>query len=130
MRCTMGGAMDKAKILVMDDEAMFGEFVRDAATALGYDVLVVTEPGKFFEAFSSFKPDSVVLDMVMPEYDGTDITRWLVTEKFAGKLIMVTGYNPQYSKIAKALGELGGLHKVVRLGKPIRLEELRRVLTD
>ncbi len=122
--------MDKTKILVMDDEAMFGEFVREVATGLGYDVLVLSEPDKFFAAFKSFQPDSIILDMVMPEYDGTDITRWLVTEKFAGKLIMVTGYNPQYSKIAKALGEVGGLHKVVRLGKPVRLEELRRVLTD
>lgn len=121
--------MDKAKILVMDDEAMFGEFVRDAATALGHDVLVLTEPGEFFSAFKNFQPDFIILDMVMPEHDGTEITRWLVAEEFTGNLIMVTGYNPQYSKIAKALGELGGLHKVVRLGKPVRLEELRRVLS-
>jgi DNA-binding response OmpR family regulator len=125
----MGEKLDKQKLLVMDDEALLGEFVDDVATTLGYDVQVLTEPGKFFEVFRSFQPDSVILDMVMPDYDGTEITRWLVAEKFAGNLIIVTGYNPQYSKIAKALGELGGLHKVVRLGKPVRLEELRRVLT-
>ncbi|MEQ1889404.1 MAG: response regulator [Alphaproteobacteria bacterium] len=122
--------MDRPKLLVMDDEAMFGAFVEEVAQGLGHDVLVLTEPGKFFEAFNSFQPATIVLDMVMPEFDGTEITRWLVEEKFAGKLIMVTGYNPQYSKIAKLLGELGGLHKVVRIGKPVRLEELRRVLMD
>ena len=122
--------MDRPKLLVMDDEAMFGAFVEEVAQGLAYDVLVLTEPGKFFEAFKSFQPATIVLDMVMPEFDGTEITRWLVEEKFAGKLIMVTGYNPQYSKIAKLLGELGGLHKVVRIGKPVRLEELRRVLMD
>jgi len=118
------------KLLVMDDEAMFGEFVEDAARQLGYEVMVLTESGKFLAAFGSFRPDVIILDMVMPGIDGTEITRLLATEKFAGKLIIVTGYNPQYSKIAKALGEVGGLHNVERLGKPVRLEELRRALSD
>lgn len=120
--------MDKPKLLVVDDEATFGNFVEDVASALGYEVMALTESGKFTDAFSAFRPDTVILDMVMPEFDGMEITRWLVNEKFAGKLIIVTGYNPQYSKIAKTLGELGGLHNVVRLSKPVRLEELRSVL--
>ncbi|MFZ5835775.1 MAG: response regulator [Pseudomonadota bacterium] len=120
--------MKNLKLLVMDDEAMFGEFVEEVALELGYNVRALTEPAAFFETFRDFQPGTVVLDMVMPEFDGTEITRWLVGEKFTGKLIMVTGYNPQYSKIAKAIGELGGLHQVMRLGKPVRLEELHRAL--
>ncbi len=120
--------MAKPKLLVMDDEAMFGDFVEDVATGLGYEVLALSEPGKFIDTFNIFRPDTIILDMVMPVFDGAEITRWLATEKFAGKLIIVTGYNPQYSKIAKALGELGGLLSVVRLSKPVRLEELRAVL--
>jgi len=120
--------MAKPKLLVMDDEAMFGDFVEDVATGLGYEVLALSEPGKFIDTFNAFRPDTIILDMVMPVFDGAEITRWLAAEKFAGKLIIVTGYNPQYSKIAKALGELGGLLSVVRLSKPVRLEELRAVL--
>ncbi|MSP43304.1 MAG: hypothetical protein EXR08_08065 [Alphaproteobacteria bacterium] len=66
--------------------------------------------------------------MVMPDLGGTEITRWLAEQKFSGKRIIVTGYNPQYSKIPKVLGEIGGLHSVLRIGKPVRLEELRKVL--
>lgn len=120
--------MRKPKLLVMDDEAMFGEFAAEVALELGYDVLALTEPAKFAEGYGSFRPDTIILDMIMPNFDGTKITRWLAEQGFAGKLIIVTGYNPQYSKIAKALGELGGLHNVVRLSKPVRLEELRSVL--
>lgn len=120
--------MRKPKLLVMDDEAMFGEFAAEVALELGYDVLALTEPAKFAEDYGSFRPDTIILDMIMPNFDGTEITRWLAVQGFAGKLIIVTGYNPQYSKIAKALGELGGLHNVVRLSKPVRLEELRSVL--
>lgn len=120
--------MGKPKLLVMDDEALFCDFVEDAASGMGYEVMALSEAGKFTDVFNSFRPDTVILDMVMPDFDGTEITRWLVMEKFSGKLIIVTGYNPQYSKIAKTLGELGGLHNVVRISKPVRLEELRSVL--
>lgn len=120
--------MGKPKLLVMDDEAMFGEFVEEVGVDLGYDVRVLTETREFITVFKEVNPDVIILDMVMPEFDGTEITRWLAAEKFAGKLVMVTGYNPQYSKIAKALGELGGLNKAERLSKPVRLEELRRIL--
>jgi DNA-binding response OmpR family regulator len=120
--------MNKPKLLVVDDEAMFCDFVEDVAMGLGYEVRSLSDPGKFSETFSSFQPDTIILDMVMPEFDGTEITRWLVEKKFSGKLIIVTGYNPQYSKIAKTLGKLGGLHDVLRIGKPVQLEELRNVL--
>lgn len=120
--------MNKPKLLVIDDEPMFCDFVEDVATGLGYQVQALSVSGKFAETFISFEPDVIILDMVMPEFDGTEITRWLVGNKFSGKLIIVTGYNPQYSKIAKTMGELGGIHDVVRLSKPVRLEELRNVL--
>jgi DNA-binding response OmpR family regulator len=126
----IGGKMAKPKLLVMDDEAMFGDFVESVATELGYEVQTLSQSGAFAGAYDAFQPDTIILDMVMPGMDGTEITRWLAEQKFAGKLIIVTGYNPQYSKIAKALGEIGGLHSVLRIGKPVRLEELRRVLRN
>lgn len=122
--------MVRPKLLVMDDEAMFCEFVEEVALDLGCEVRLLTNSGKFTEAFKEFMPDIIILDMVMPEFDGTEITRWLASEKYTGKLVMVSGYNPQFSKIAKLLGELGGLNKVERLSKPVRLEELRRILKD
>lgn len=120
--------MARPKLLVMDDEALFCDFVEDAASQAGYEVQTLSEPARFADAYTAFQPDTIILDMVMPEPDGTEITRWLADQKFAGKLIIVTGYNPQYSKIAGTLGELGGLPSVVRISKPIRLEELLKVL--
>lgn len=120
--------MSAGRLLVMDDEPRFGAFVEEVARDLSYDVRVLCNPTEFKDVYAEFVPDTIVLDMVMPEFDGTEITRWLSTQKFAGKLLIVTGYNPQYSKIAKTLGELGGLTHVERLSKPLRLEELRRAL--
>lgn len=120
--------MTRPKLLILDDEEMFCSFVAEAAEELGYEARVLTRPAEFTGTFREFQPQAVILDMVMPELDGTEITRLLTEWKFSGKLFIVTGYNQQYSKIAKALGELGGLSNVERLSKPLRLEELRRAL--
>ncbi|MFZ5915281.1 MAG: response regulator [Pseudomonadota bacterium] len=120
--------MPRPRLLIIDDEEMFCAFVAEVAEEMGYEVRVLTTSGEFIATFNAFQPQAVFLDMVMPELDGTEITRLLAERKFCGKLFIVTGYNQQYSKIAKALGELGGLSDVERLSKPLRLEELRRVL--
>lgn len=120
--------MPGPKLLIMDDEEMFCAFVAEAAEEMGYDVRILTKPNEFTETFNQFQPQVIFLDMVMPELDGTELTRLIAERKFSGKLFIVTGYNQQYSKIAKALGELGGLSNVERLSKPLRLEELRRAL--
>lgn len=39
--------MAKPKLLVMDDEAMFGDFVESVATELGYEVQTLSESGQF-----------------------------------------------------------------------------------
>lgn len=120
--------MPRPRLLIIDDEEMFCAFVAEVAEEMGYEVRILTKPREFIETFNAFQPQAVFLDMVMPDLDGTEITRLLAERKFRGKLFIVTGYNQQYSKIAKALGELGGLSDVERLSKPLRLEELRRVL--
>lgn len=122
--------MSAEKLIVMDDEPRFGTFVEEVATDLGFEVRVLSQPRDFVDVFEQFQPTTIVLDMVMPELDGTEITRWLSEQKYGGKLLIVTGYNPLYSKIAKTLGELGGLARVKRLSKPLRLDELRRALRE
>jgi len=42
----------------------------------------------------------------------------------------LTGYNPDYAKDARLLAEFKGLRSVITLIKPIRLDKLRKVLSD
>lgn len=116
--------MAKPKLLVMDDEVMFGDFVESVATELGYEVQTLSESGQFSSVYGAFQLDTVILDMVMPDLEGTEITRWLAEQKFSGKLIIVTGYNPQYSKIAKVLGEIVDIES----GEHVDIAEFRSEL--
>jgi DNA-binding response OmpR family regulator len=120
--------MTEKRLLVVDDEPEFGEFVRKVAVDLGYEVQVTTSGRAFQRAYDVFKPTTIVLDMVMPELDGNELVLWLMQQQYSSDLIIITGYSPDYAKDAKRLAEFKGLRSVTTLTKPIRLAKLRAVL--
>ncbi len=63
--------MTGMRLLVVDDEPHFGEFVREIAEDLGYEVRVTTRGNDFTLLNEAFNPTLVLLDIVMPEIDGT-----------------------------------------------------------
>lgn len=122
--------MTVKRLLVIDDEPEFGEFVRKVAVDQGYEVEVTTQGRAFQEAYRRHQPTTVVLDMVMPEMDGNELVLWLMQQGYAADLIIITGYSPDYAADAKRLAEFKGLRSVTTLTKPIRLAELRTVLAS
>ena len=121
------GMQDK-RLLICDDEPAFGRFVKNVAEDLGYAVRVTTEGRAFIEAYGSFKPTTIVLDMIMPGMDGNEIVLWLAQQKSTARLIIITGYTPDYAAHAKVLAEYKGLRPVITLSKPIDVSELRAAL--
>lgn len=117
-------------VLVVDDNADFAEFVKSAAEMLSFRALALTDSSRFQEMFETVSPDILVLDMVMPGIEGTEIVDWLAERKAPVKVIIVSGYNPLYSKIARTLAEAKGLGAVMTLKKPVRLAEMLAALGD
>ena len=120
--------MSEKRLLVVDDEPEFCELVRKVATDLGYEVLVATNGRTFQDAYLALQPTMIVMDMVMPEMDGNELVLWLVEQRYAADLIIITGYNPDYAKDVRLLAEFKGLRSVATLTKPIRIARLREAL--
>ena len=89
---------------------------------------MTTDGRAFIEAYKSFKPTTIILDMIMPGMDGNEIVLWLAQQKCTARLIIITGYTPDYAAHAKVLAEYKGLRPVTTLYKPIEVSELRAVL--
>jgi CheY-like chemotaxis protein len=121
--------MPKKRLLICDDEAAFGRFVRNVAEDLGYTVQLTTDGVAFINSYDEFKPTTIILDMIMPGMDGNELILWLAKQGCQAQLIIITGYTPDYATHAKVLAEYKGLGPVQTLKKPIDLAELRAVLT-
>jgi DNA-binding response OmpR family regulator len=120
--------MNERRLLVVDDEPDFAEFVSSTATDLGYQAKVCTRSSDFRRLYAEFAPTHIVLDVVMPDVDGIEIMQWLADQGATAKVIVTTGYNPQYAKMAGLVGTDRGLQLVDTLTNPVRLADLRNAL--
>ena len=120
--------MSEKRLLIVDDEPEFGELVRKVAVSLGYEARVTTSGRTFQDAYHEMNPTMIVMDMVMPEMDGNELVLWLMEQRYAAHLIIITGYSPDYARDARALAEFNGLRSVQTLTKPIGLARLREAL--
>jgi CheY-like chemotaxis protein len=119
---------DDQRLLICDDEPAFGRFVKTVAEDLGYAVRVTTDGSAFMETYNSFQPTTIILDMIMPGMDGNELVLWLAQQKSTARLIIITGYTPDYAAHAKVLAEYKGLRPVTTLHKPVEINTLRSVL--
>jgi two-component system, OmpR family, response regulator VicR len=63
----------KKKILVVDDEADIANLVKLILEPVGFEVEAVNDPKAAFDTAKRFKPDAVLLDLLMPGIDGWEI---------------------------------------------------------
>jgi CheY-like chemotaxis protein len=117
------------RLLIVDDEPRFASFVGKVAAPLGYDVEITTNGRDFQKAYQKNKPDTIVIDMVMPEIDGNELILWLVKQECNASIIIITGFSPDYAVNARILAEFKGLRSVQTLSKPVSVARLRKILT-
>jgi DNA-binding NarL/FixJ family response regulator len=79
------------KILLVDDHALFLQSLRGLLTANGYEVVGTASNG--LEALKQarlLRPDLILMDIEMPEYDGLAATRLIHAEMPQVKIVMLT----------------------------------------
>ena len=119
------------RLIVIDDDRAFGEFVNKVAAATGYAVTVADSIGEFRRALGENPPAVIVMDLQMPEVDGFELLRELSEKQSKAKLIMVSGVaDPRTLETARRFGRELGLAMAGVMAKPIRAADLKAMLTD
>jgi DNA-binding response OmpR family regulator len=72
--------IDNAKVLVIDDEPEITEIVQTFLSEAGYQVLVENASKNAVEKAHRFKPDVILLDIMMPGVDGYNICQELKSD--------------------------------------------------
>ena len=116
------------RVLILDDEPDFAAFAEAALAKVGHELCVITDSAKVPSAIEAFKPTVFVLDIVMPGLDGIEIVDWLSTTEFEGRVVLVSGYDPNYMEITSKLATVKGLVLADTLRKPVSPEALRNAV--
>lgn len=68
--------MEKKRILIIDDEVDFTELVKMSLENSGlYEVRIENDSRLALTAAREFRPDLILLDIIMPHMDGTEVAR-------------------------------------------------------
>ncbi len=66
-----------ARVLVVDDERHIARFLEFVLKKAGYEVCVASDGEEALAQVEQFKPDAVLLDLVMPKLSGLDVLQYL-----------------------------------------------------
>jgi two-component system alkaline phosphatase synthesis response regulator PhoP len=115
--------LQNVKILIVDDDKNFREILRLNLQKAGFvNIQEATNGNEALELLSTFKPDLVILDVIMPDKDGIDVALEIKSkDEFKNtKFIFLTNYGEDILKeagketdkrIAQELGALDFFRK-------------------
>jgi DNA-binding response OmpR family regulator len=83
----------RARILIADDEANVREVLRHFLTREGYLVSAVEDGRGVLDTVSTFQPDAIVVDMVMPGLTGADVLTALRRAGVTVPVILISAYD-------------------------------------
>ena len=106
------------KILIADDDENISEVIRMYLENYGYNTKVCHDGKSTEEVYISYKPDLVLLDIMMPHIDGVDVLKW-IRKNNNTPVIMLTAKGETFDKVLAL--ELGADDYIV---KPFEPKEL------
>jgi CheY-like chemotaxis protein len=114
---------DRDRVLVVDDERLVRDMLREIFEHLGHDVSTAASGPLAIAAMATIQPHVVMLDMQMPGMTGLEVLAHLRQHHHAVPVILMTG---RVSEEIVRQARAGGAFSVV--GKPCELDTLRDVV--
>jgi two-component system KDP operon response regulator KdpE len=108
------------RVLVIEDDNDIRTLITEALRGVGLDVVAAVDAGQALRTALSRKPAAVVLDIGLPDYDGTQfVARWRERRPDANDVpIVIVSGRTDRREIASLLGA------AYVCGKPFEVDEL------
>jgi DNA-binding response OmpR family regulator len=118
--------MLKKRILVADDQDEILSLLKDSLSGYDFEVMACKEPKNILSLIKSFKPDLILLDLLMPDLGGFEICEILNNDPETSgiPIIIISGF-----------GDLTDVKKAFKLGavgyfvKPFALSDLSKEIS-
>jgi CheY-like chemotaxis protein len=112
------------KIMVVDDEEIIRQIIKDQLELLGVQATVFSNGGEAVDFFKTSPDifDGIILDLTLPDMAGQELLEKLLNINSSIKVAFASGDNIN-SEI-----EVDGKRVVLALQKPVRLDDLENFL--
>jgi two-component system OmpR family response regulator len=107
------------RVLVVDDEKSISDLISTSLRFVGFDVRTAATGSEALTVAEEFKPQAVVLDVMLPDLDGFEVCRQLRSEGLNIGVLLLTAKDGMEDKVAGLT--IGGDDYMT---KPFSLEEL------
>jgi len=81
-----------SRVLIADDDPPLLELLHDFLTGQGYEVAAVATGAQVLDTVPDFKPDVIVVDLVLPDLSGTDVLAALRRAGLTMPVILISGH--------------------------------------
>ncbi len=112
-------AVGRKRVLVVDDEPNILEVISMALRYHGFEVEIAADGQQALDAASNFRPDLMLLDIMLPDMEGFEVARRLGSQRTELPIIFLTARDTTEDKVRGLT--MGGDDYVT---KPFSLEEL------
>lgn len=112
------------KILLIEDDEAISDALSLALQMEGYQVQTILKAKKSLEGVKKFKPDLIILDLLLSGVDGRDVVKDIRKDKESDLIpIILTSAHPTAEDVAKSIGvedfiakpfDIGDLFKKVK----------------
>ena len=115
--------MDRAQILIVDDEPASRYGIKKALTSFRFQVQEASDGKQALEKIKQLSPDLMILDINLPGMDGLSVLSEAKTQNQAPVTIVITAYGSE--KVAVEAMKRGAYDYIA---KPYEIEDLRLVV--
>lgn len=116
------------RVLVIDDDPDVAALVSEFAGELGCQTKTACGRRSIETAVDAFRPQVVILDLMMPETDGVEVLRYLAERELRSGIIIASGGEPRVLDATTRLARSLNLNLIGALAKPVSLADLERLL--
>jgi DNA-binding NtrC family response regulator len=116
---------EKIKVLIVDDDTIIGETLKDIMMAKGFESIFVDSGEKALEAVKKDDFDFVLMDIKMPVMNGVEALKEIKKIRPETTVMMMTGYSVD-DLIKEAIRE--GAYDVAR--KPLDIDRIIKLIKE
>ena len=120
-----------SSVLVVDDDAFSRDWLSELCGGLGIAHIHTADNG--YAAIKRLRqmdvlPDLIVCDIYMPDMDGIEFLEKLIERRYAGKLMLISGMDPETLTLAREIADASAIDFLGAFVKPVSRETLAYAL--